>query len=137
MDYAGQTSPDFSAFLVERAAASRAILNGDAEPLCSLTAPVGECTFFDPLGGYTVGLEAVRERYRHGAARNDRGIYDFEPIASGAQGSLGYVCGIQRSSVWRLGRPDPVVLDLRVTEIYGRAAGGWAVVHRHADQLPS
>ena len=85
MDFDGRTPDHFSAFLVEREAASRALVNGDAEPLCSLTAPVGECTFFDPLGGRTVGLEPVRDRYRQGAARNDRGTYDFAPIASGAQ----------------------------------------------------
>lgn len=137
MDFAGRTSREFSAFLVEREAASRALVNGEPEPLCSLTAPVGECTFFDPYGGRTVGLEAVRDRYRQGASRVDRGTYDFEPIALGAQGALGYVCGIQHSSVWLLGRPDPRVLDLRVTEVYGRAGGRWVVLHRHADQLPS
>ncbi len=137
MDFAGRTSREFSVFLDEREAASRALLNGEPEPLCSLTAPVGECTFFDPYGGRTVGLEAVRERYRRGADQVDRGTYEFERIASGAQGALGYVCGIQRSSVWLIGRPDPRVLDLRVTEVYGRADGRWVVLHRHADQLPS
>ena len=137
MDFADGTSPDFSAFLVQREAASRAIVNGDAEPLCSLTAPIGECTFFDPLGGRTVGLEAVRDRYRRGAARNVRGTYDFEPIAMGAQGALGYVCGVQHSRVAVVGRADPVVLDLRVTEVYGRASGRWVVLHRHADRLPT
>ena len=137
MDFAGRTPRDFNAFLVERAEASRALVNGEPEPLCSLTAPVGECTFFDPYGGRTVGLEAVRDRYRQGASQVDRGTFDFEPIASGAQGALGYVCGIQHSSVWIRGRPDPRVLDLRVTEVYGRADGRWVVLHRHADQLPS
>ena len=84
-----------------------------------------------------MGLEAVRGRYRQGALRNDRGTYDFEPIASGAQGALGYLCGIQHSSVWMHGRAEPAVLDLRVTDVYGQAGGRWVVLHRHADPVSS
>ena len=137
MDFAGRAAPDFSVFLAERDAASRALLNGDAEPLCALTAPVGETTFFDPAGGWTLGLDAVRDRYRLGASRYESGTYELERLASGSDGALGYACGIQRSTVRLTGTLDPVALDLRVTEVYGRTGGRWVVLHRHVDRLPT
>jgi ketosteroid isomerase-like protein len=56
----------------------------------------------------------------------------FEVIAAGTSGDLGYVVGYEHTTVSVVGGP-PETYELRVTLIFRRENGEWRAVHRHAD----
>ena len=126
---------DFDAFIVRRHTAGLAFVNGDAGPLNAITGCDGMGVFFDPNGDWVVGTDAVTARFDAAAATFEHGTYEFEALACGAQGGVGYLCGIQRTVARLRGADRDLHLDLRVTEVYQRSEDRWTLVHRHADRL--
>jgi ketosteroid isomerase-like protein len=63
------------------------------------------------------------------------GTYEYEVLAAGASGDLGYIVGVEHSSA-SIGGAEPEAYELRVTTICRREDGEWKVVHRHADPKP-
>jgi ketosteroid isomerase-like protein len=61
--------------------------------------------------------------------------FEFEVIAVGASGDLGYLVGIEHTTA-SAGGAEPEAYALRVTEVFRREDGEWKVVHRHADPMP-
>lgn len=57
---------------------------------------------------------------------------EYEVLAAGASGDLGYVVAIEHSVAARHGNP-PTRYALRVTTLFRREHGEWKVVHRHGD----
>ena len=57
---------------------------------------------------------------------------EYEVLAAGVSGDLGYVAGIEHS-VAAVGDADPAPFALRVTTVLRREDGLWKIVHRHAD----
>jgi ketosteroid isomerase-like protein len=128
--------PSFEEFLRRRSAASDAWVNGDAGPLSPLLATEGEATFFGPMGGALSGAEQVAKRYEQDAARFAAGSTNrIDVLQSGCDGDVGFAVSRQLTQARLAERPDAVPMELRVTEIYRREAGGWKLVHRHADML--
>lgn len=72
-------------------------------------------------------------RARGAAAFGPGGENAFEVIHARTDGDLAYLAGVQHSRVRVQGRPDPVAMHLRLTEILRHEAGGWKLAHRHAD----
>lgn len=58
---------------------------------------------------------------------------EYEVLAAGTSGDLGYVVAIEHSVASRHGRL-PVEYALRVTTVFRREDGVWKVVHRHGDR---
>lgn len=58
----------------------------------------------------------------------------FEVVAAGASGDLGYITGYEHTTASIEGRP-PASYDLRVTLVFRRENGKWRAVHRHADPV--
>lgn len=58
---------------------------------------------------------------------------EYEVLAAGVSGDLGYVVGIEHSVAARRDAP-PVTYALRVTTVFRREDGEWKVVHRHGDR---
>ena len=56
---------------------------------------------------------------------------EYEVVAGGASGDLGYVVAIEHSTATVNG--DPATYALRVTTVLRREDGVWKVVHRHGD----
>lgn len=127
---------DFESFFAQRRQAAQAYVNGDAAPLAALAATEGPATFFGPGGGVIEGPEAVTERYVRDAGSFDSGSETtLEVLQMAADGDLGYWSGYQRARVRLKGRPEPVEMNLRVTEVFRREHGSWKLVQRHADML--
>jgi len=130
------TTPDFEQFMKQRADIALAYVNGDAGPLAGIVTRREPAHFFGPNGGHADGVEAVGRDYRDGAAHFEPGGESrVEVLQAGDGGDLAYWVGLQHARVRVKGKPDPVPMSLRVTEIYRREEGAWRLVHRHADML--
>jgi ketosteroid isomerase-like protein len=127
---------DFDAFMRRRVQASDAYVAGDCGPLGAISADNPPATIFGPKGDCVAGPAAVNSANREGASHfGPGGENRFDVMHSAVDGDLAYWAGIQRSVVNVKGQPQPVPIDLRVTEIFRREDGAWKLVHRHADRL--
>ena len=119
-----------------RAQAALAYVNGDFAPLGGLLPDQGQASFFGPGGGSVQGAQAVAARYQADAGHFQSGSQnELEVIQSGADGEVGFWTGFQTARVRLRGKPEPVAMRLRVTEVFRHGPGGWAMIHRHADML--
>jgi len=127
---------DFDQFMKTRAQIASAFVNGDAAPLDQIVASRAPSTLFGPRGGHVGGAAEIRKADREGAAHfAPGGDCRIEVLATGDGGDLAYWVGIQHARVRMKDEPEPVAMDLRVTEIFRREDGQWKLVHRHADRL--
>jgi 2-methylisocitrate lyase-like PEP mutase family enzyme/ketosteroid isomerase-like protein len=127
---------DFEQFLKLRKEASDEFINGNFEPLNSISTHQSPATIFGPKGDCVQGAEQVNSANASAAKLfKPGGTNAFEIMHMAADGNLAYWVGIQRSVVRMQGQETPIPMDLRVTEIFRREGGAWKLVHRHADKL--
>jgi ketosteroid isomerase-like protein len=127
---------DFEQFLKLRKEASDEFINGNFEPLNSISTQQSPATIFGPKGDCVQGAEQVNSVNARGAKLfKPDGSNSFEVMHKAADDNLAYWVGIQRSVVRMQGQETPIPMDLRVTEIFRREGGGWKLMHRHADKL--
>ena len=127
---------DFATFMKRRVKIAQSYVNGDAAPLDGVLAAQSPATFFGPGGGAVTGADVVKSSYdRDALSFAAGGETDLEVLHMGGEGDVGYWVGFQNAKARLKGRPEPVAMRLRVTEIFRKANGAWRMVHRHADML--
>ena len=127
---------DFQEFMERRKAASDAYVQGEMQPLSEIIARTLAATFFAPTGGSVQGASDVASRYASDVKVFERGSnFRFEVLQIAASDGIAYWVGFMRGEARMHGKPDPIPMDLRVTEIFRREHGEWKMVHRHADPL--
>jgi ketosteroid isomerase-like protein len=127
---------NFDSFLTARERASTAFVDGDAGPLLAVSVDTDPATIYPPTGAVVVGADAVNTGNAAGAESFAPGAENrFEILHSGSDGDLGYWTGVQRSTVLLKDKPEPVTMNLRITELFRRVDGEWKLFHRHADLL--
>ena len=113
--------------------ADTALHQGDAGPRIAIWSHNDPVTLFGAALAAN-GWDEIRQVFENLGARFSRGSYDYEVIAAGASGDLGYVAGIEHSTA-SVGGAAPETYELRVTTILRREGDEWRVVHRHPDPM--
>ncbi len=118
--------------------ALRSMGQGDSAPSMSQWSRRGDTTLANPFGPPIVGWENIsKESARVAAGLDGARDFEFEEITKVVTPDLGYVVGIERSMVRRIGADDFSPLALRVTSVFRREEECWFLVHRHADRVPT
>jgi ketosteroid isomerase-like protein len=127
---------EFLAEVVPRlTAVDTAMHDGDAGPRKALWSRTEPVTLFGAAGS-DFGRSAIEERFdRLGTRFSDCRSFDYEVVAAGVSGDLGYLVGTEHTTA-SIGGAPPVSYSLRVTTVLRREDGEWRVVHRHADRPP-
>jgi ketosteroid isomerase-like protein len=110
------------------------MLNGDAGPLSEVWSHESDVTTMHPIGGRQVGWEQVRPVWEQVAHICSGGRVWLEDQLLRTGGDLAYEVGTERGQATMAGQS--LTLDHRVTNVYRREAGGWKIVHHHADISP-
>ncbi len=117
--------------------AEKELHNGDVEPRLKMWSTKDPVTLFGGWGPCKSGTEEVTRVFRWVASRfSNCSAYDFEVIAAGVSGDLGYTVGYERCTRCVDGGPASSSI-LRVTHVYRRENGEWKIVHRHGDFPPA
>jgi ketosteroid isomerase-like protein len=124
---------EFLAEVVPRlSAADTALHNGDPERRKALWSHSDPVTLFGGAVSNT-GWPAIGATFDWlGTRFSDCRSFDYEVVAAGVSGDLGYLVGVEHTTA-SIGGAPPVPYSLRVTTVLRREAGEWRVVHRHAD----
>jgi ketosteroid isomerase-like protein len=108
---------------------------GESGPMKALYSHSAEATLLGALGGCLQGWEQIGPRYDSTAALFHDGRVTHEHLAAEVSGDLAYLVSVERHEGRLVGQDAPVAYAYRVTHVFRREAGGWRVLHRHADPL--
>lgn len=114
--------------------ADTALHNGDAGPRKAVWSHHDPVTLFGAARTGS-GWDELGQVFDWLESQFSNVTYEYEVLAAGASGDLGYIVGIEHSSV-SIGGAEAEAYELRVTTICRRENGEWKVVHRHADPRP-
>jgi ketosteroid isomerase-like protein len=115
-------------------AALNSMINGDAGPQGDIWSHSGEVSAFHPIGGQTVGWDAVDDSWKQVAALASDGKVELGDQLIRAGEDMAYEVGTERGQATMAG--EQVSLEHRVTNVYRREGGSWKIVHHHTDLSP-
>jgi ketosteroid isomerase-like protein len=131
------TGTDDLADVIERhRAALRQIIRGSPDGFKALYSRGDDATLANPFGPPVQGWDAIA-RTLEGAAGNyqDGETGACDTLAALVTSELAYTVEMERFTA-RVGGDDEVrSVTLRVTTVFRPEAGGWRIVHRHADPI--
>jgi ketosteroid isomerase-like protein len=92
-------------------------------------------TTMHPVGGREVGWSQVETPWKELAKLAMEGKAALHDRVVHVAGDMGYEIGIEKGQVTMAGQKIPI--EHRATNVYRREAGGWKIVHHHADLSPA
>jgi ketosteroid isomerase-like protein len=116
-------------------AALNRMLNGDTGPLAAIWLHSKTITTMHPIGGREVGWDGVRGSFEQVAQLASDGKVGMKDQLIQVAGDAAYEVGVEHGQLKLAG--EQVSIEHRVTNIYRREAGGWKIVHHHADISPA
>jgi ketosteroid isomerase-like protein len=124
---------DFLADVLPRLrTADVALHGGDARPRCALWSHEDPVTLFGAEASGS-GWPDLQRTFEWVASRfTECRSLEFDVVAAGASGDLGYLVAIERITAHAHGSETSYAL--RVTTIFRREDGTWRPVHRHGDR---
>jgi ketosteroid isomerase-like protein len=109
--------------------------SGNADAYIQCWHPSDDSTLFGAWGPIERGHRSLSSTFRWVGSRFSGGALVPEDTVVCESGDLAYTVGFEQGNVSVDGKP-PRPMTLRVTHIYRRIDGQWALVHRHADFPP-
>jgi ketosteroid isomerase-like protein len=125
----------FEAAVARLRAAMAQVANGDVSGIKALYSQTAEATSFYGWGGYEKGWEAVSRRWDWAGRQFQGGTVSYENVTTVVTAELAYTTDIESFSVRMAGLDQPTGWSNRVTHVFRREAGGWRLLHRHANRL--
>lgn len=110
--------------------------SGNPGPYIDCWSPSNDATLFGAWGPIERGPARLAETFQWVGSRFRSGALVPEDIVSFEGGDLAYTVGFERGEVV-VDRGAAVPMTIRVTHIYKRIDGEWALIHRHADFPPA
>lgn len=122
-------------FIERYHAAVGLIVQGDPEPIKALYSHAEDAVLANPFGPAVRGWEAVSARLEDAASRmSDGEMAGQDRLASYVSADLATMFEVEHGTV-SVGGGSVANWTLRTTTTFRREAGGWKVVHRHADPI--
>lgn len=116
-------------------AALNRMANGDADAMADIWSQSATVTTMHPIGGREVGWDEVKEPWQQVARLASDGQIKLNDQLIQVSGDMAYEVGTEQGKFKLAG--EEVSLNLRVTNVYRREAGGWKIVHHHTDLSPT
>ncbi|MEJ2557945.1 MAG: nuclear transport factor 2 family protein [Anaerolineae bacterium] len=116
-------------------AALNRMANGDAGSLADIWSHSATVTTMHPIGGREVGWDEVKGPWQQVAQLASGGQVKLSGQLIQVSGDMAYEVGTEQGQFTLAG--EQVSIKQRVTNIYRREAGGWKIVHHHADISPA
>lgn len=116
-------------------AALNRMANGDAGLMADIWSHHAAVTTMHPIGGRQVGWDEVKEPWQQVAQLASGGQIKLNDQLIQVSGDMAYEVGSEQGKFKLAG--EEVTVDLRVTNVYRREAGGWKIVHHHTDVSPA
>lgn len=129
------TDQELRDLLVALEVAAKAWVKGDAAPYITLSSVSADYTIFGPFGGPPIkGFDVYNQRAALAARAFANGDARIEVVQAHKAGDLLVLILIEHQTAQLAGGQMQDWI-LRVTQVHRREAGGWKIVHRHADPL--
>jgi ketosteroid isomerase-like protein len=106
---------------------------GQPEPFLELWSHADDVTIMAAIGGYQVGLDAVRDLLTAASKTQQFDGWRAENIATVLNEGLAFTVELEHYAHTVDGEDKG--MTLRATQIYRQEDGQWRVIHRHGDIL--
>jgi hypothetical protein len=124
----------FGAMLAALDAAQLELQSGRPDAFKALWSRRDDITLSGGFGGtIEKGWDAIGPRLDWVATQFSKGSNTIERLVAQESGDLGYVVQLEHLRYTVPGEAKEASRDYRVTMVFRREAGGWRIVHRHAD----
>jgi ketosteroid isomerase-like protein len=116
-------------------AALNHMANGDPSSMADIWSHSATVTTMHPIGGREVGWDQVKGPWGQVAQMASGGQIELNDQIIQVSGDMAYEVGTEQGQFTFAG--EQVSIGQRVTNVYRREAGGWKIVHHHADISPA